>query len=119
MTHLSSLLLVVMLAVTPTVDVVCRAVCTPNPIASASASCHEFASETADGLWLPGVTCQRDAVAAAAPADGARNLVAPAPLVSVLVKRFAYVRASGSANLQRLMQPRSSHGYPSTIVLRI
>ncbi len=120
MTRISGLLLAVLLAVTPTVDVVFRAVCTPNPTAAASPSCHEVASGTADGVLMPsGSTCQREPVAALAPADGALNIVAPAPIVTVQVMAFALVPVSTSANLDRQTRPGSSHGYPSAIVLRI
>jgi hypothetical protein len=120
MARLSSLLLTVLLAVTPTVDVVCRTVCTPNPTAAASPSCHEVASGTGDGMLVPGgTTCQREPVAAVTPADGARNIVAPAPLVTVQVMAFAIVPVSTSANLERQTRSGSSHGYPSPIVLRI
>jgi hypothetical protein len=116
MTRLSSLLLALLLTVTPTVDVVCRAVCTPNPTAAAVPSCHEVASDTAE--WLPDVTCQRDALAAVAPTDVARSIVAPAPLVTALVIVSVLVPASSSAGLRR-QAPPPSHGYPSTTVLRI
>jgi hypothetical protein len=116
MTRFSSLLLALLLAVTPTVDVVCRAVCTPNPSAAAVPSCHEAASDTAE--WLPGVTCQRDALSAVAPTEGARNIVAPAPLVTALVISSVLVPASSSADFRR-QAPPPSHGYPSTTVLRI
>lgn len=117
MTRFSSLLLALLLAVTPTVNVVCRAVCTPNPSAAPVPSCHEVASNTAE--WLPGVTCQRDALAAVASTDVARNIVAPAPLVTAFVIGFVLVPASSSADLRRQAPRPPSHGYTSTTVLRI
>ena len=120
MTRLSSLLLALMLAVTPTVNVVCGAVCTPNPTAATSPSCHEVASGTADGVLVPGgATCQRDPVAAVAPADAARSIVAAAPFVTALIVGSERVPASSSADLRRQTPRPPSHGYASTTVLRI
>jgi hypothetical protein len=119
MTRLSSLLLVLMLAVTPTVSVVCRAVCTPNPTPAASPSCHEVAPDTADGVWSPGLTCQRDAVVAVAQADWARNIVAPAPLVTTFIVGSVLVPACSRAGLRRQTPRPPSHRYASTTVLRI
>jgi hypothetical protein len=117
MIRLSSLLLALLLAVTPTVDVVCRAVCTPNPSAAAVPTCHEVASDTAE--WLPGVTCQRDALAAVVSTDGARNIVAPAPLVTALVIGSVLVPASRRADLRRQTPRPPSHGHASATLLRI
>lgn len=119
MTRLSSLLLVLMLAVTPTVSVVCRAVCTPNPTPAASPSCHEVAPDTADGVWSPGLTCQRDAVVAVAQADWARNIVAPAPLVTPFIVGSVLVPACSRAGLRRQTPRPPSHRYAFTTVLRI
>lgn len=120
MTNPLATLLALLLAVTPTVDVACRTVCTPQLTGAAADSCHEVASSNADGVLLPAVACQRDAVAAVAPADGARNLLAPAPLVTAQATAFAFVPASTGAHLRRqVVRPRLPHAYPSTVVLRI
>jgi hypothetical protein len=120
MTRLSSLLLALLLTVTPTVDVVCRAVCTPQLMGAAAPSCHEAASQIADGVLRPAVTCQRDAAAAVGPVDGARSLVAQAPLVTLHIAALAPVPASAGADLRReAVRPRLPHAYPSTTVLRI
>ena len=114
------LLLALMFTVTPTVDMVCRATCTPQPMAEAASSCHEVVSVTADGVLLPAVVCQRDAAKAVAAAEGARSLVAPATLVTAQVAAFLDLRASNTPDLRRhAPRPRATHGYPSTIVLRI
>ena len=55
MTRLSSLLLALLLTVTPTVDVVCRAVCTAQLMGAAANPCHEVASPNVDGVLLPAV----------------------------------------------------------------
>lgn len=120
MSRLSSLLLALLLTVTPTVDVTCRAVCTAQLIGAAANPCHEVASPNVDGVLLPAVACARDAVAAVAPADGTRTLVAPAPLVTAQATAFAFVPASAGAHLRRqAVRPRLPHAYPSTVVLRI
>ena len=113
------LLLALMFTVTPTVDMVCRATCTPQPMAVAASSCHEVDSVTADGVLLAAVFCQRDAAKAVA-AEGARSLVAPAALVTAQVSASLDLRASHTPDLRRhAPRPRTTHGYPSTIVLRI
>jgi hypothetical protein len=120
MTRLSGLLLAFLLAVSPTVDVACRALCTPQLVGAAADACHEVASADLDGVLLPAQACQRDAVAALAPADGARNLVAPAPLVTAQATPVAFVPASAGAHVRRqAVRPRPPHAYPSTVVLRI
>jgi hypothetical protein len=120
MTRLLGLLLASMLAVTPTVDMVCRAVCTPDTAAADAPSCHEVVSATADGALLPATSCQRDAAAAAPPTDGTRNAVTRAPLVTVQVTAFAHVSASVGADLRRqAVRPRTPQTYLSTVVLRI
>ena len=119
MKTLLATVLALLLAVTPTVDVLCRAVCAPQLMGAAAPSCHEVASPTVDGVLLPGGACQRDAVATLAPADAARNLVVPASLVPVQVMASSFVSASSGADLRRqVLRPRS-HGYASTTVLRI
>jgi hypothetical protein len=120
MTRLFGLLLALLLSVTPTVDVACRAVCTPQLMGAAAESCHEVASPNVDGVLLPALACQRDAVAAVAPADGARTVLAPAPLVTAQATAFAFVPASAGADLRpQAVRPRLPHAYPSTVVLRI
>lgn len=119
MTRFSGLLLALIFTVTPTVDMVCRAMCTPQLMAAAAPSCHEVGSANADGALLPAVVCQRDAGAAVAPADGARNLLVSAPLVTAQVPVLAHVPESGRAALRRSVRPCSPHGYYSTTVLRI
>ncbi len=120
MYRLSGLLLALMFAVMPTVDMVCRALCTPDPIASAAPACHEVAFQSADGVLLPAVDCQRDVIAVVAPAEAIRNLASPGQVVTSLVTVFAPVSASASVDGNRQpVRPRPLHGYPSTIVLRI
>lgn len=120
MTRLSGLLLALLFSVMPTVDIVCRALCTPDPTSASAPSCHEVAAPTSDGVLLPAVACQRDAVAAVAPADGTRNLVPPAPLVTAQVTAFLQVAAPAGADMNRpAVRPRPPQAYPSTIVLRI
>ena len=120
MTRLSGLLLSLLFAVAPTVDMVCRATCTPVPMTADASSCHEDSYPTADAVLLAAVACRFDAVTAVAPTEGARNLVAPAPLLTAQVTTFAHVLVSTGAGLRRhALRPRLPHGYPSTIVLRI
>jgi hypothetical protein len=119
MNSLLATVLALLLAVTPTVDMVCRAVCTPQLTGAPAQSCHEVAFPTVDGVLLPVAACQRDAAATLAPADAARNLVVPAPLIPVQVMASPFVSASSGADLRRqVLRPRS-HGYASTTVLRI
>lgn len=120
-TRLFGLLLALMFGATPTVDMVCRSLCTPDAMAAVAPSCHEVVSQTADGVLLPAVACQRDVVAAVAPADGTRNLVPPAPLVTAQVTAFLHVAAPAGCDINRLaVRPRPPQAYPSsTIVLRI
>jgi hypothetical protein len=120
MTRLSSLLLALMFSVLPTADMVCRARCTPDPTAASAPSCHDVTPPTLDGVLLPAVACQRDAGAALAPANGTRNLVAPAPVVTAPITAFFHAAApAGAATNREAVRPRPPQAYPSTIVLRI
>lgn len=120
MNRVVALIVAAMLAVTPTADVVCRAVCTPGSTAADVPPCHEIALATADGALLPSAVCQRGATTVAPPTREARNLTAPAPLVTVEVHAFAHaavVKAAGLASLAE--RPHLTHASPSSIVLRM
>jgi predicted cobalt transporter CbtA len=120
MIRLSGLLLALMFSVMPTVDIVCRALCTPEPSSASPPSCHDVAAPTPDGVLLPAVACQRDASVAVAPADGTRNLVPPAPIVTARFTTFLDAAAPAGADMHRLaVRQRPPQAYPSTIVLRI
>jgi hypothetical protein len=120
MIRLSGLLLALMFSVMPTVDTVCRALCTPEPTSASAPSCHDVAAPTRDGVLLPAVACQRDAIAAVAPADGTRNLVPPAPIVTARLTTVLDAAAPAGADMHRqAVRPRPPQAYPSTIVLRI
>lgn len=120
MSRLPAPLLAVLLAVTPTLDAVCRAVCTPVTTAADVPSCHEVDGATTDGVLVPVACCHSDAVTAVLPTDVTRNLVARAPLVTAQISSFGYMPASAGADIRRqAVRPRLSHSYPSTIVLRI
>jgi hypothetical protein len=120
MVRLLGLLLALMFSVMPTVDTVCRALCTPEPTSTSAPSCHDAAAPTHDGVWLPGVACQREAVAAVVPADGTRNLVPPAPVVTSRYTTDLDAAAPARADMHRhAVRPRPPQAYPSTIVLRI
>jgi hypothetical protein len=120
MVRLSGLLLALMFSVMPTVDTVCRALCTPEPMSASAPSCHYAAAPTHDGMWLPGVACQREAMAAVVPADGTRNLVPPAPVVTARYTTDLDAAAPARADMHRhAVRPRPPQAYPSTIGLRI
>ena len=121
MIRLPALLLASVLAVTPTVDVVCRAVCSRATTGVVVPSCHEVHSVAAtDGLLLPATSCRHDAVTMTPPTEGTRSLPARTPLVTVEITSFLHVSSSISACIGRQAgRPRATHAYPSTIVLRI
>lgn len=121
MTNALAPLLALILAVTPTVDVVCRALCTASPVGAAAPSCHEGAAPTADGVLLPAMACHHDAVEAVNQSEGARNRLAVAPLGTVQVIIFAYLPspAGGGDRKRQSVRPRLPLAYPSTVVLRI
>lgn len=120
LTSLLALLLALTLAAAPTVDVACRALCTPPPIGTAAPSCHEVGTATADGVLVPAMSCHHDAVAAVDQVEGARNRVAAAPLGTLQATVLAYLPAPAGADRQRQsVRPRLPYAYPSTVVLRI
>lgn len=120
MTRLLALLVASTLAVTPTANVVCRAVCTPGTTAVDARACHELGPSPVDGVLLSAVGCQRDVETAAPPTGEARNLVAPAPLANVKVPAFAHAAVlkvtHHTSPAVRLHPTQADH---STVVLRI
>lgn len=120
MTRLPGLLLALMFSVMPSADIVCRALCTPDPTSASAPSCHDVTAPTLDGVLLPAVACQRDASAAVAPADGTRSLVPPAPVVTARITASLHAAAPAGADMNRqAVRPRPPQACPSTIVLRI
>ena len=120
MLRLFGLLLALLFAVMPTVDMVCRALCTPGASAEAVPACHEVAPATADGMVVPAISCQRDAAAALVPGDASRGLVAPAPVVTVRASIDRTAAAACTADRSGPpVRPRPTQAFPSSIVLRI
>lgn len=119
MTRLLGFLIVVMVAVTPTADVVCRALCTPVA-ATALPSCHDDGEVPAGGVVAPASSCQPTTAAALAAIDTRRSPSTPsahqAAPASTVPSQPMTVR--GPAPRQDV-RPRPPQACPSTIVLRI
>lgn len=116
MYRLLAILLTFLLAVTPTVDVMCRALCTPDATA---VPCHHLAAPAADGS-LSSASCKDDAAAAVAPVERTRTAVSPAPLLRVKLFDVAQGPVFPGGFVRRPpAYPRHAQGFLSTVVLRI
>lgn len=107
--------LALLVAVTPTLDKVCRAFCTAE---GAAVYCHHIAAPSADGS-LSSPSCEGDAEVAVAPSGATRSLVPPAPLF-VQISESANAPAVTDAHTWRQsMRPDPPPACLSPIVLRI
>lgn len=115
--RLVGVLLACLFLVTPSVDALCRASCTPG--VSTTSSCHERVATPERPHLTATASCQREVVIAAPTLEGRRASVAPAPIATLpLLRPLEADTATGvsrPAGLPAVLSPRC----PRCPVLRI
>jgi hypothetical protein len=115
--RLVGMLLACLFLVTPSVDALCRASCTP--VAAVPPSCHDRVVTPERPHLTSTASCQREVVIAAPTLDGRRTPVAPAPTTAadapLLPREAAVSGPRRPAGVAAVLSP----GCPRSPILRI